>query len=79
MLWHCMFQKHHTTFTTFFSERIIWGIQQVTTKNPEKTVLEKTLQRTVYDTTYIVYMGEFWAKCNEWYLQENNASSKNDR
>jgi len=28
--------------------RIIWGIQQFTTKNPEKTVLEKTLQGTVY-------------------------------
>jgi len=74
-----MFQKHHITFTKFFSERIIWGIQQVTTKNPEKTVLEKTLQGTVLDTTYTVYMGEFWTRCNEWYLQENNASSKNDR
>jgi hypothetical protein len=45
----------------------------------KKTVLEKTLQGTIYDTTYIVYMGEFWTRCNEWYLEENNASSKNDR
>jgi len=60
MLWHCMFYKHHITFTTFYLERIIWGIQQVTTKNPEKMVLEKTLQGTVYDKTYIVYMGKFW-------------------
>ena len=44
ILWHCMYQKHHITFTTFFSGRIIWGIQQVTSKNPEKMVLEKTLQ-----------------------------------
>jgi hypothetical protein len=54
-----MFQKHHITFTTFFLETVIQGIQSVRAKDSEKLILEKTIQGTINDITYIVYMGNF--------------------